>query len=151
MTTTNEERRALNKMLWEWGTALKDCERRRTEIKRLIGQAEDADCVLKAQVITGMPRGGGVGDPTAAAITMKDNALQRVKVLTDEINAIMARKEKIDAIIGTMPQSYQTLLDLRFRQGKTLAIEIPLKMHISERTATYWMAECLRTIAVYLV
>ena len=49
--------------MWEWGTALKDCERRRAEIRRLMDQASDADNVLKAQVLTGMPRGGGVGDP----------------------------------------------------------------------------------------
>lgn len=151
MHTTDIERKEINKVMWEWGTALKDCERRRVEIRRLLEQAEDADCVLKAQVITGMPRGGGVGDPTASAIMMKDNALQRVKVLTDEINEIMARKDRIDAIVSILPQSRQTLLDLRFKQGKTLAVEIPLKMHISERTATYWMSETLRTIAAYLV
>ena len=137
--------------MWEWGTALKDCERRRAEIRRLMEQAEDADNVLRAQVLTGMPRGGGTSDPTAAAVTMKDNALQRVNTLTNDINCIMKRKERIDAIISTLPESRQTLLDLRFKQGKSLNIEIPLKMHISERTANYWMAESLRSIAVYLV
>ena len=150
MTSTEQaERKRIEKLLWEWGTALKDCERRQTEIRRLMEQAEDADCVLRAQVITGMPRGGGVGDPTASAITMKDNALQRVKTLTDEINAVMARKEKLDAIIRLLPENRQTLLDMRYRRGMSVSVEIPLRMHISERTATYWMTETLEKIADY--
>lgn len=144
------ERKEIERIMWEWGTALKDCERRRAEIRRLMDQASDADNVLKAQVLTGMPRGGGVGDPTAAAVTMKDNALQRVTVLTDEINAIMQRKERIDTIIRLLPESRQRLLDLRYCQGKSISVEIPLKMHISERTANYWKAESLRIIAAYL-
>ena len=72
------ERKRINTLLWQWGTALEDCERRREEIRRLMAQAEDATCVLRAQALTAMPRGSGVSDPTAAAVRMKDDALQRV-------------------------------------------------------------------------
>lgn len=144
-----EERRRINRMLWEWGTALKDCERRRGEIMELMALAEDAECVLKAQVLNGMPRGSGVGDPTAAAVQMRERALVRVDALAEEINAIMERKEKLDAIIGLLPESRQTLLDLRYKRGLNLAVEIPMQMHASERTVTYWMADALEKIAEF--
>lgn len=144
-----EERRRINRMLWEWGTALKDCERRRGEIMELMAQAEDAECVLKAQVLNGMPRGSGVADPTAAAAQMREHALVRVDALAGEINAIMAHKEKLDAIIGLLPESRQTLLDLRYKRGLSLAVEIPMRMHASERTVTYWMADALEKIAEF--
>ena len=144
------ERKRMNTMLWQWGTALKDCERRRAEIRRLMAQAEDADCVLRAQVLSAMPKGNGVGDPTAAAIQMKDDALQRVAVLTAEINEIMAKKEKVDAVISMLPESRQTLLDLRYKRGMRLSTQIPMRMHISERTAFYWRDESIEYLCSFL-
>lgn len=144
------ERKRINTLLWQWGTALEDCERRREEIRRLMAQAEDATCVLRAQALTAMPRGSGVSDPTAAAVRMKDDALQRVAVLTEEINAIMARKVKMDAVIGMLPESRQTLLDLRYKRGMGLTTQIPMRMHISERTAFYWRDEILDYLCSFL-
>lgn len=144
------ERKRINMLLWQWGTALEDCERRREEIRRLMAQAEDATCVLRAQALTAMPRGSGVSDPTAAAVRMKDDALQRVAVLTEEINAIMARKVKMDAVIGMLPESRQTLLNLRYKRGMGLTTQIPMRMHISERTAFYWRDEILDYLCSFL-
>lgn len=110
-------------------------------------QAEDAENVLHAQVITGMPAGGGVSDPTANAVHMRDHALRRVDQLTAEINGIMARKDKLDAIIGLLPEIRKTMLDMRYKQGMSMSVEIPMKLHISERTATYWMTKTHEKIA----
>lgn len=143
------ERRRIERLLWSWGTALQDCERRRAEMRRLTKQAEDAECVLRAQALTGMPSGGGVGDPTASAVQMRDDAMQRVKALADEINAIMARKAQMDAIIGMLPEREQELLTMRYVRRMHISLEIPRKVHASKRTVHYWMSDALEKIAPF--
>jgi len=144
---TDAERAALKRRLWDWGDALSGCERRRAEIRRLQAQAEDAQSVLGAQVITGMPHGSGVGDPTARYVLMRDDATARIAVLTDEINAIMARKSRMDAVIAQLPDRLQRLLWMRYVRGWTMTIKIPQELHVSDRTVAYWHDKSLRTIA----
>lgn len=137
----------LNALLWEWGTALKDCERRREEIRSLMAQAEDADLMLKAQVLTAMPKGNTVSDPTAAAAVMREKSLERVTALTEEINQVMLRKERIDRAVAALPERLQTLLTLRYKHGLSLHIQIPARMHIAERTAFRWLALAFEKLA----
>lgn len=143
------DRDILRRRLWEWGDALSGCERRRAEINRLRAQAEDAQTVLGAQVITGMPHASNTGDPTARYVLMRDNAVQRIERLTDEINSIMAAKAEMDDIIRTLPETYQQLLWMRYVRGWTLTIKIPQVLHIADRTAKYWHADALEKIAPY--
>lgn len=91
------ERDAIVRRLREWGSALEDCERKQREITRLLEQADSADEMLRAQVLTAMPKGSDVGDPTCKAVLMRDEALRRVDQLLDDIHAIMAGKADTDA------------------------------------------------------
>ena len=143
------ERRRVERLLWSWGTALQDCERRRAEMRRLTEQAEDAECVLRAQALTGMPSGGSVGDPTASAVQMRDDAMRRVNALAEEINAIMARKAQMDAIIGMLPEREQELLTMRYVRRMHISLEIPRKVHASKRTVHYWMSDAIEKIALF--
>lgn len=144
---TQAERSELIRRLWEWGGTLDGCERRRHEISRLLRQAEDAENILRAQVLTGMPRGGGTGDPTAQAVQMREDALRRVRMLTAEINKSMDRKADMDAAVHSLPDHLQKLMYMRYVRGWTLTVKIPQMLYISPRTAKYWHAEALKRIA----
>ena len=143
------ERRHVEKLLWEWGSALKDCERRRMEIRRLMEQAEDAENVLHAQVLTGMPAGGEVSDPTANAVHMREHPLRRVDQLTAEINGIMARKDKMDAIIGLLPEEQQRLVHMRYVRGMEVSVRIPMQLHADRKTVYRWHQQALEIVANY--
>lgn len=138
LTDKKTQREKIKRRLWEWGTALADCERRREEIKDLQQQMVDADNVLRGQSLDSMPKGTDVGDPTGKALLVKEQTARRIAQLLEEISTIMQRKEKMDREIGALPEKYQTFVDLRYKKNRSLSVEIPRLMHISERTASYW-------------
>lgn len=116
------------------------------EIRRLMEQAEDAENVLRARVITGMPSGGGVSEPTANAVHMRDHALRRVDQLTAEINGIMARKDHMDAIIGQLPEAQSRLLYMRYARGLDVSTRIPMALHADRRTIYRWHMHALKFV-----
>ena len=146
----NEQRKEIEKELWAWGSALKDCERRRREIKRLLEQAADAENVLHSQIITGIPHGTDVGDPTGKAVIMRDNTLRRIAQLTDEINAIMQRKERMDELISRLPENMQSLLEMRHVRGWRMSIEIPMHTYITRQSAHRWYNAALEMLLHYV-
>lgn len=141
------EREELIRRLWEWGGALDGCERRRHEINRLLRQAGDAENILRAQVVTGMPRSGGVGDPTAQAVQMRDEALRRVRTLTEEINVIMESKAEMDAAVGVLPDNLQRLLWMRYVRGWTLTVKIPQALYADRRTVYRWHQQAVERLS----
>ena len=143
------EREELIRRMWEWGGAMEGCERRRHEINRLLRQAGDAENILRAQVVTGMPRSGRVGDPTVQAVQMRDEALRRVRTLTEEINAIMESKAAMDAAVGALPDNLQRLLWMRYVRGWTLTVKIPQALYISAATAKRWHDRALENVSSY--
>lgn len=149
MLTTKEQRSVMKKRLWEWGTALSECERRREEIRDLQKQMEEMDDVLRGQTIDDMPKGTGVGNPTVRALEVKERTACRIALLLEEIAQIMQRKERMDTIIATMPEKYQTLIDLKYKKGRGLSVEIPRMMHASERSVAYWHDDILERLHVF--
>lgn len=144
---TQTERKELVHRLWEWGGALDGCERRRHEINRLLRQVDDAENVLRAQALTGMPRSGGIGDPTAQAVQMRDDALRRVDELTAEINECMGRKAEMDAAVRTLPDNFQRLLYMRYVRGWSVSYKIPKMLHVDRRTIYRWHGQALEKMS----
>jgi DNA-directed RNA polymerase specialized sigma24 family protein len=146
---TEADRDALVRRLWEWGNTLDGCERRRHEINRLLRQASDAENILHAQVITGMPRGGGTGDPTAQAVQMRDDALRRVNQLTAEINESMDRKAEMDAAVRALPDNLQRLLYMRYVRGWSVSYKIPKMLFADRKTVYRWHEDALEQLSCY--
>ena len=141
------ERDAIVRRLWEWGSALEDCERKQREITRLLEQADSADGVLRAQVLTAMPKGSDVTDPTAKAAAVRDEALHRVGQLMDEINMIMAGKADTDAQVEQLEPHLKRLLYLRYVRGWGLSYRIPQAMHADRRTVYRWHEQVLEKMS----
>lgn len=141
------ERDAIVRRLWAWGSALEDCERKQREITRLLEQADSADVMLRAQVLTAMPKGSDVGDPTCKALLMRDEALRRVDQLLDEINTIMAGKADTDAQVEQLEPHLKRLLYLRYVRGWGLSYRIPQVMHADRRTVYRWHEQVLEKMS----
>ena len=140
---TKEDRAIAVRQLWAWGSALDDCERKQREIQRLLEQAENADGVLRAQVLTAMPKGSDVTDPTAKAAVVRDEALHRVGQLMDEINMIMAGKADMDAQVEQLEPHLKRLLYLRYVRGWGLSYRIPQALHADRKTVYRWHEQAL--------
>lgn len=141
------ERDAIVRRLWEWGSALEDCERKQREITRLLEQADSADVMLRAQVLTAMPKGSDVGDPTCKAVMMRDDALRRVDQLLDDIHAIMAGKADTDAQVDKLEPNLKRLLYLRYVRGWGLSYRIPQTLHADRRTVYRWHERALEKMS----
>lgn len=141
------ERDAIVRRLWAWGSALEDCERKQREITRLIEQADSADVMLRAQVLTAMPKGFDVGDPTCKAVLMRDEALRRVDQLLDDIHAIMAGKADTDAQVDKLDPNLKRLLYLRYVRGWGLSYRIPQALHADRRTVYRWHERALEKMS----
>lgn len=141
------ERDAIVRRLWEWGSALEDCERKQREITRLLEQADSADVMLRAQVLTAMPKGSDVGDPTCKAVMMRDDALRRVDQLLDDIHAIMAGKADTDAQVDKLEPNLKRLLYLRYVRGWGLSYRIPQALHADRRTVYRWHERALEKMS----
>lgn len=141
------ERDAIVRRLWEWGSALEDCERKQREITRLLEQADSADVMLRAQVLTAMPKGSDVGDPTCKAVMVRDDALRRVDQLLDDIHAIMAGKADTDAQVDKLEPNLKRLLYLRYVRGWGLSYRIPQALHADRRTVYRWHEQVLEKMS----
>lgn len=144
---TKEDRAIAVRQLWAWGSALDDCKRKQREIQRLLEQAENADGVLRAQVLTAMPKGSDVTDPTAKAAVVRDEALHRVGQLMDEINMTMAGKADTDAQVEQLEPHLKRLLYLRYVRGWGLSYRIPQAMHADRRTVYRWHEQVLEKMS----
>lgn len=144
---TKEDRAIAVRQLWAWGSALDDCKRKQREIQRLLEQAEYADGALRAQVLTTMPKGSDVTDPTAKAAVVRDEALHRVGQLMDEINTIMAGKADMDAQVEQLEPHLKRLLYLRYVRGWGLSYRIPQVMHADRRTVYRWHEQVLEKMS----
>lgn len=140
---TKEDRAIAVRQLWAWGSALDDCKRKQREIQRLLEQAEYADGALRAQVLTTMPKGSDVTDPTAKAAVVRDEALHRVGQLMDEINTIMAGKADMDAQVERLEPHLKRLLYLRYVRGWGLSYRIPQALHADRKTVYRWHEQAL--------
>ena len=140
---TKEDRAIAVRQLWAWGSALEDCERKQRELTRLLEQADTADVMLRAQVLTAMPKGSDVGDPTCKALLMRDEALRRVDQLLDEINTIMAGKADTDAQVEQLEPHLKRLLYLRYVRGWGLSYRIPQALHADRKTVYRWHEQAL--------
>lgn len=144
---TKEDRAIAVRQLWAWGSALDDCKRKQREIQRLLEQAEYANGVLRAQVLTAMPKGSDVTDPTAKAAVVRDEALHRVGQLMDEIKTIMAGKANTDAQVEQLEPHLKRLLYLRYVRGWGLSYRIPQAMHADRRTVYRWHEQVLEKMS----
>lgn len=147
MHTIKEQREAIKKRLCEWGAAVPNCDRRWAEIKDLQRQIAEMDDVLRGQSFDSMPKGSGVGNPTARALEAKEHTACRIAQLMEEIAQIMERKERMDAQLDVLPVHLRSLVDMHYRQGLNMHREIPHRLNIGKSTAYDWMEEVLEKIA----
>lgn len=142
-----EQRDSMVKQLWSWGSALDECERKQREISRLLSQAEGAENILHAQVLSSLPKGHDVGDPTGQAAVMRVEAMRRVAQLTEEINGIMQAKAAVDAAVDALPQNLRRLIHLRYVRGWGLSYKIPQALYVDRRTVQRWHVQALEKMS----
>ena len=124
---TDYEREALRKtrlMLGRWGCAMMEIRRMERRNRVLIELLCDLVPSLRAQQITGMPRGSGTSDPVGRAVEQMEERrgeYQRELDANDaEIRQRRAEQQTIDELMRLWLTDIQIqIIDLHYREGRT--------------------------------
>lgn len=147
-----EKIRQVRRLLWDWGQTLDLIRRKQDEMALFRMWATDAD-TLKAQALTGMPRGGQVSDPVARAVEQLEarRAMfeQAERDAQREIDERLRRKAVMDEIIATLPATQQRILALRYIDGHNWVF-VGMKIGIEESNARRQERGALGKIAGYV-
>lgn len=147
---TEKELQEVKKQLWDWGCALRDCQRKQEEIQRIM----DMVGVMRstgAVKLTGMPHGTGISDTTQkSALKIIETYEVGINQLANEINQIMEHKQKVNSIVAQLPSDQREILELRYVK-KCGWHYIPKRMNYSRRQCFNKHKKALENLEYYLV
>lgn len=110
-------------MLWNWGRALDTIAAYERDLRILSGLKREAYNTLGAQRLDGMPRTGGLADPTHSAATEAKHRLEEYARAEaharDMINSRLKLKMKIDEAVSTLPALWQQILRARYQENRS--------------------------------
>lgn len=113
-----EERRKIRRLLWKWGRVTEYCAHRHRDMIEYI-ELMDAVGDIKPQTLSGMPHGTDVGNPTERLAELRMRYAERIDCLSREIDKELRLSHDIDELIAELEPIEQTILDLRYKGGKS--------------------------------
>ena len=118
--TDKEKRNRVRGQLRRWGRTADVCKRKQAEIVEYTGLIAAAEDMLGAQLLTGMPRGTDIGDPTANAAqrasTLRKAYQQRIDELHADICMILDFARCVDDIVDELLPEQQEVIDRRYKK-----------------------------------
>ena len=116
---TQQDRRRVRGVLWEWGATMSRVRRWKDEINTLHEMIEDVHDPTRAQVITGMPGANTTGDPTAQmalrAADMIASFQDAANVLEGRIKDALEMKAAIDtAVCECLTATQREVIEKRY-------------------------------------
>lgn len=134
MEDRRKARNAVRRMLWRWGntmTALRRLEREREEAQKWANDARDT---MRAQNITGMPRGGrksDLSDVVAEYIHRVEMFDDLVKQIDAEIADRIRLRNCIEAMVAQLTPMQEKVICYRYIDGHAWRY-IAMKMNYDE-------------------
>lgn len=134
MEDRRKTRNAVRRMLWRWGntiSALRKLEREREEAQRWANDARDT---LRAQNLTGMPRGGrksDLSDVVAEYIHRVEMYDELVKQIDAEIADRIRLRNCIEALVAQLTPMQEKVICYRYIDGHAWRY-IAMKMNYDE-------------------
>lgn len=134
MEERRKTRNAVRRLLWRWGntiTALRRLEREREEAQRWANDARDT---LRAQNITGMPRGGcksDLSDVVAEYIHRVEMYDDLVKQIDAEIAERIRLRNCIEGLVAQLTPMQEKVIGYRYIDGHAWRY-IAMKMNYDE-------------------
>lgn len=142
----------MRRILWQWGNTLAYIARKREEQSAFRAWADDAASMLKAQQLTGMPRGGSqtdiadMLDELDRRRAMYQDAADRV---TQDIDKRLRLKAAIDERMGSLTEIQRRVLTLRYEDGRQWQY-IALKLCYAERSVRRMEEEAVRKMSAFV-
>ena len=134
MEDRRKARNAVRRLLWRWGntiSALRRLEREREEAQKWANDARDT---LRAQNITGMPRGGrksDLSDVVAEYIHRVEMFDDLVKQIDAEISERIRLRNCIEALVAQLTPMQEKVICYRYIDGHAWRY-IAMKMNYDE-------------------
>lgn len=134
MEDRRKTRNAVRRMLWRWGntmTALRRLEREREDAQKWANDARDT---LRAQNLTGMPRGGrqsDLSDVVAEYMRRVEMFDDLVKQIDSEIAERIRLRNCIEALVAQLTPMQEKVICYRYIDGHAWRY-IAMKMNYDE-------------------
>ena len=151
--TDKEKRDRVRGQLRRWGRTADVCKRKQAEIVEYAGLIAAAEDMLGAQLLTGMPRGTDIGDPTANAAqrasTLRKAYQQRIDELHADICMILDFARCVDDIVGELLPEQQEVIDRRYKNRWSWE-RVAARLHMSDRQARRVEERAVGRLAGYM-
>lgn len=111
-------------MLARWGCAMMEIRRMERRSRVLIDLLRDIVPTLRAQQITGMPHGSGVGDPVGRAVEQMEQRRGEYQRELDAIDAEIRQRQAEHRAMEELMRTWLTdlqiqIIDLHYREDRT--------------------------------
>lgn len=145
-------RNAARRILWRWANTtevLQKLERERSFFRRM---SDDARCMLKAQNLSGMPRGGKQSDISDIVVQVEKTERiyqEQCERINAEIEDVLRLRNAMQAIISNLTPIQERVITYRYKDGGSWQF-IALKMNYDqasvrriETQAVDYIAKCI--------
>ena len=132
---TDEDRRRMRRLLYEWGESVERTAYLQGRIDKLTETIDAALDVHLRRPDAGEPSGAAVGDGVARKAERHMQLSQmyedQVRMLTDELSGLIRLAAAIDRAVSELERNQESVLRLKYKEHYTYA-EICRKLHYSE-------------------
>jgi RNA polymerase sigma factor (sigma-70 family) len=137
---TKDETRMVQR-LREWGQADKNIARLLEEAVIYNQAADDAYEMIPTMKLTQSPKGKKAKRDAQSALDALEDIVEQYRRMSAQCvslaNSLMAGRNELDALIGTLNPNQRQVLSLRFRERMSFDA-IAEKIFVNERTARRW-------------
>ena len=148
---------SIRRTLMRWGNAkrnTKNMDKQVEDLKELIDAVTD----IHPQVITGMPHGSSVGDPTAQKaeelIKTKNDCLDSIRDILNKIGEESSFVAYIDDVLEEFPAAQKRVIELRYyyygADTRSPWVKIGIKMDKSDKAARRLEERAIARMARYI-
>ena len=140
-------------MLWKWANVISRMDRLNRELKWAKDMADDALDTLRAQDITGMPRGGkqtDLADVVAAHERLASSYDTLVAKITAEIEELIRFRNSMESVIVNLTSLQERIIDYRYVDGHSWQW-IAMKTNYDERQVRRIEAQAVDFIAEHIL
>ena len=139
-------------MLWKWANYVSKTTRLNDELRWARMMRDDALDTLRAQNITGMPRGGGKSDlcdVVAAHERIADDYAQLVVKIEAEIADLLRLRNTVEGLVAQLSPLHEKIIGYRYIDGHGWQW-VAMKMNYDERQARRIETQAVDFIAQYI-
>ncbi len=123
----------LQRMLEYYPFIPEDIKKKQEQLKEQVYNKQDILDTLKAAMMTGMPHGTDVSNPTEKVVEIaNDIYLERILYIEDEIRQLFKKQERVERYLDKLNKTEKAIIEMRlFKNRPDTWFAVARKIHYS--------------------